>query len=254
MGEFVKRTMMGYKEAPGGHTDPECTHVILTLKEYEGQLQRIARAEQEARSIKYEAEKTLRSVQSDAQRKIQAAEAKAAKAVADLEGELEEERCESSYQRGLNENLLRIARERANADRKLKPKKDHTGYLVVVTGDREYRYRSGKKWNKVMLKETVLQSHYSVDFTEEEARTQIDRELFPEDDDWLIGRIGITGKYSGSYEEMIADNSIKDDFMKRNVLLAGQQRLRANFSSGYWELVFMHTKALGIVPPEMRRR
>lgn len=51
MGEFVKKTMMGYKEAPGGHTDPECTHVILTLKEYEGQLQRIARAEQEARSI-----------------------------------------------------------------------------------------------------------------------------------------------------------------------------------------------------------
>lgn len=65
-----------------------------------------------------------------------------------------------------------------------------------------------------MLKETVLQSHYSVDFTEEEARTQIDRELFPEGGDWLIGRIGITGKYIGSYEEMIGDNSIEDDFKK----------------------------------------
>lgn len=30
------------------------------------------------------------------------------------------------YLAGLNENLLRIARERANADRKLKPKKEHT--------------------------------------------------------------------------------------------------------------------------------
>lgn len=118
--------------------------MILSLKEYEGQLQQIARAEQEAWSIKHEAEKTLRSVRSDAQRKVQEAEAKAAKVVADLEEELEEERCENSYQCGLNENLLRIARERANADRKLKPKKDHTGYLVVVTGDREYCYRSEK--------------------------------------------------------------------------------------------------------------
>lgn len=252
MGEFVKKTLVGYKEAPGGHTDPECTHVILTLKEYEGQLQRIATAEQETRSIKYEAEKTLRSVKSDAQYKIQAAEAKAAKAVADLEGELEEERRESAYQRGLNANLLRIARERANADRKLKPKKEHTGYMVVVTGDREYRYRSGKKWKKVMLKETVLQSHYSVDFTEEEARTQIERELFPKGGDWLISKIGITGRYGGNYEEMIED--IREDFSKQNMLLAGQQRLRANFNSGYWELVFMHTKPLCIVPLEMRVR
>lgn len=254
MGEFVKKTMMGYKEASGGRADPECTHVILTLKEYEDQLQRIAVAEQETRNIKYEAEKTLRSVRSDAQHKIQAAEAKATKAVADLEGKLEEERRESAYQRGLNTNLLRIARERANADRKLKPKKEHAGYMVVVTEDREYRYRSGKKWKLVKLKETVLQSHYSVDFTEEEARTQIGRELFPKSGDWLISRIGITARYGGSYEEMIEDNTISEDFLKRNILLAGQQRLRANFRSGYWELVFMHTKPLDIVPPEMRVR
>ena len=167
MGEFVKKTLVGYKEAPGGRADPECTHVILTLREYEGQLQRIAAAEQEARTTKHEAAKALQSVKSDAQYKIQAVEAAAAKTVADLEEELEEERRESAYQCGLNENLLRIARERANADRKLKPKKE---------------------------------------------------------------------------------------FLERNILLARQQRLRTNFRSGYWELLFMHTKALGIVPSDMRVR
>ena len=118
MGEFVKKTLVGYKEVPGGRSDPECTHVILTLEEYEGQLRRIAAAEREAQSMKHKAEKTLRSVRSDAQQRIQAAEAEAAQKVAELEGELEEERRESDYQRGLNKNLLRIARERANADRK----------------------------------------------------------------------------------------------------------------------------------------
>ena len=38
MGEFVKKTLVGYKEVPGGHSDPECSHVILTLEEYERQL------------------------------------------------------------------------------------------------------------------------------------------------------------------------------------------------------------------------
>ena len=38
---------------------------------------------------------------------------------------------EVSYQKGLNANLLRISRERANADRSLRPKKEHTGYAVV---------------------------------------------------------------------------------------------------------------------------
>lgn len=254
MGEFVKKTLVGYKEAPGGRADPECTHVILTLKEYEGQLQRIAAAEQEARTTKHEAAKALQSVKSDAQYKIQTAEAAAAKTVADLKEELEEERRESAYQCGLNENLLRIARERANADRKLKPKKEHTGYVVVATEEKEYRYRSGRKWRKAKLWETVLQSHYSVDFTEEEARTQIERDLFPKGEAWLIGEIGISGRYGGRYEGLIEDTSVGEDFLKRNILLAGQQRLRANFRSGYWELVFMHTKALGIVPPDMRAR
>lgn len=254
MGEFVKKTLMGYKEAPEGRADPECTHVILTLKEYEKQLRRIVTAEQEARDIRYEAEKTLRSVRSDAQHRIQAVEAEAAKTVADLEEELEEERRESAYQRGLNENLLRIARERANADRKLKPKKEHTGYVVIASEEKEYRYRSGKKWKKAKLWETVLQSHYSVDFTEEDARTQIERELFPKDGTWPISKIGITGRYGGRYEDMFEENSLSEDFLKRNILLARQQRLRTNFRSGYWELLVMHTKALDIVPPEMRVR
>ena len=52
MSEFVKKTMIGYKEVPGGQSDPECTHVILPLKEYDGLLQKISQAEQETRNEK----------------------------------------------------------------------------------------------------------------------------------------------------------------------------------------------------------
>ncbi len=140
MGEFVRKTLVGYKEIPGGRADPECTHVILTMKEYEEQLRRIAAAEQETQATKREAEKAIRSAKSDAQYKIQIAESEAAEIVADLEGELEKERQESAYQRGLNKNLLRIAKERANADRKLKPKKRTYWVLFGISMIYSYNY------------------------------------------------------------------------------------------------------------------
>lgn len=34
MSEFVKKMIVGYKDVPGGSSDPDCTHVILTLNEY----------------------------------------------------------------------------------------------------------------------------------------------------------------------------------------------------------------------------
>ena len=76
--------------------------------------------------------------------------------------------------------------------------------------------------------------------------------MFPKDDVWLIGKIGITGRYGGTYEEMIEDSSVDEEFLKRNILLKGQQRLRANFRSGYWEVICLHTKPLDVVPRYMR--
>ena len=127
MGEFVKKTACGYKPTSGGRADPECTHVILTEGEYDRLLQQISGAEQEVRNTKYDADKEIRRVQIDAQRRIESTECDAAKDIEYLEKALAAEQKESALQRGLNANLLRIARERANADRKLKPKKEHTG-------------------------------------------------------------------------------------------------------------------------------
>ena len=118
--EFVKKTVLGYKEAPGGQSDPECTHVILTLDEYTDMGRKIARAKADADEVRVEAGKQLRKDREDMK-----------KTVDELKQEVEALHQRAEYLDGLNRNLLRIARERANADRKLKPKKRHTGYVVV---------------------------------------------------------------------------------------------------------------------------
>ena len=45
--EFVRKTVLGYKEVPGGQSDAECTHVVLTLDEYDRMVMGRARAESE---------------------------------------------------------------------------------------------------------------------------------------------------------------------------------------------------------------
>ena len=243
---------MGYKELPGGSSDPECTHAILTKKEYEELLRKIATAEQEARNVKYDAEKQIREAQQNARYEAQKAAEEAQKVVDGMKDTLAAETAEKGYQQRLNANLLRISKERANADRKLKPKKEHTGYVVITSEEKEYRYRARGKWSRVKLWETVLQSPYTVDYTEEQARKQIEEDLFPESQDWLISKIGITARYGGSYEGMMDDRTVEDSFIQCNVLLSRQQRFRMNFRAGYWEFIFMHTRPLASVPADMR--
>lgn len=253
MSEFVKKTLVGYKETPGGSFDSECSHVILTKREYDDLLHEIESAKQDALNTKYESDRKIQEERDAAAYRVQQAENTAQQRLDGMQGLLDTAEQETSYQRGLNANLLRIAKERANADRKLKPKKEHTGYVVVSSLEKEHRYQTGnRRWHTVTLWETVLQSPYSVDFTEEQARNQIYRDLFPEDGKWLVGRIGITGLYHGSYEAMVTNDKVDADFKQGNVLLRSLQHLKANFRAGYWEISFMHTQPLEVVPPDMR--
>lgn len=107
--------------------------------------------------------------------------------------------------------------------------------------------------NKVKLWETIIQSPYSVEFAESVVRKQIEDEMFPEGKEWLIAKIGITGKYNGSYEKMRAamEKNPEDSFYRGNVVIARQQRLKRNFRSKYWEVAIVHTKPLGDVPEDL---
>lgn len=255
MSEFVKKTLMGYKEVPGGLSDPECTHVILTAKEYAGLLQKKAQAEQESRDMKYRAEQIIAKERSAALSRIRASENEAQQKAAAMEQTLSDERKARIYQQQLNENLLRISRERANADRNLRPKKEHSGYVVISSTEKTHRYKNGNRnWDVTTLWETVLQIPYSVDFTEEQARGQLTSDLFQDEPlaYSLLEKIGITAVYGKEYAEMIEDKQWCNDPSPFNVML--DWRLRANHRTGYWEVLFLHTKPLGIVPPDMRAR
>ena len=225
---------------------------IIEASEYAGLQQEISNAKQAAKNAEYNADKKIHQIQSEAQSRITDAEKKIANNTAEWEKKLAAEQQESALQRELNANLLRITKERANAERDLKPKKEHIGYVVLTSAEKESRYKDSYGHPRtITLWETAMETPYTVDFEAEQVRGLI-RELTQEDEDgnWPICRIGITENYPGKYANMIQNKEWHEKYKEHNVML--ERWLKANYRSGYWELVFLHTKPLAVVPPDMR--
>lgn len=225
--------------------------MILAREEYEQIVRQKVKAESEAAAAKNNAAAAIERADRDAQRKIREAAEETQEEINRIHQDLSEAESKIKYWQGLNENLLRISKERANADRKLKPKKEHTGYIVVSSTEKEYRYKVDRRhWETVILWETVLQTPYPIDFTEEQAREET-KELI--ENDRLVARIGINMYYDGDYEGLLGNSKWNDpQSEEHNIMFKG--RLRANYRAGYWEVIFSHTKPLGIVPADMRAR
>ena len=146
--------------------DQECSHVIQTKQEYETLLDQRNRAKREKEETERAAAREISRVKQEAAHEADRAAQRVQAQIDDLLQQVERKTAEIADQRALNANLLRISRERANADRGLRPKKIHTGYVVVMSSEKEIRYKTGR--NKLLTAkvwETVLQSPYSVDFT-----------------------------------------------------------------------------------------
>lgn len=244
MAQAVYRGMLGWSEADERHPG---THIILTNEEYE----KITKERDEAIRDKVATGQAYRveidGIKQDAEEERQEAKQKAEAQYNELKGMLAYAEAEKEYQTNLNTNLIRICKERANADRKLKPKKEHTGYVVISSQEKEIRYKKDKNLFTDVVWETVLQSPYSIEFTEEDVRKLIFDELLTQEGGWKLAEIGITSRYLISYDELVQNlgNKIKEQNRAFN------QRLRANYKAGYWEYIILHTLPLGPVPKNM---
>jgi len=247
MADSVYRSMTGWRLEDARHPG---THRLLTNQEYVNLLDGKNRAVQDREAMKETAENAVAEERLRADKAIRKAEEKAMERLEEITRKLRAAEDECQYLSHLNGNLLRISRERANADRKLRPKKEHSGYTVIFSQEREIKYSLGKTPATGKIWETVIQSPYSVDFTEEQARRQIYGELLTGEGGWTLGRIGIDGRHFTSFDRLAASGAYVDGRYGTNVAFEGN--LRANYRAGYWEYIVKHTRPLDTVPREMR--
>ena len=242
--------MVGYKEVTGGGSDPECTHVILTLDEYEELHQRIRAAINDGKRAKDEAAQAAATSASNAEKAVKKIQDEATQKIEQMQKRLIVEQEAKIYQMGLNQRLLDISRERSNKDRNIRPKKVRSGYVVLSSRQKKYRYKENRRdWGEVYLWETVIQTPYVVAFTAEQAMTET-QELFARDEQghWLIGRLGIAGEYGGKYEDMLDDPRCAA-WKDYNIIV--EKIFNANVKVGYWEIIITHTKPLDNIGTEL---
>ena len=54
------------------------------------------------------------------------------------------------------------------------------------------------------------------------------------------------------YGDLLNDQNVDEEFVKHNVALMEYRSFRANYRAGYWEVILVHTRPLGVVPKDMR--
>lgn len=260
MAEYAKKTVTGYKIFPCGAFDEDATHIILSKEEYEPLIWANQNLNQELWNAKHQNEELISKMNERTQALNQAlreADAKTeewveyAKEIEDSLGtanaRLIDMQEELANQKRLNENLLRISKERANSDRGLIPKKEHTGFAVISSTERKQRYTSEGSYQKVVvIWETIIQTPYTSDLTEEDIRKLIQQE----ETFCLLQKLGITEDFSEDYEKMSLGVIMRKCKDLGNVLL--EWTLRVNYKRGYWELRILHAQPIGVVPKEMR--
>lgn len=172
--------------------------------------------------------------------------------IEDLKQQIDSLKNDVNYYRKLNNNLIRICKERANSARNLKPKKQHTGYVVISSQEKEVYVYYKNNQNKVIVWETVLQSPYSIEFHASQARRQTKEELFrTEEHEGLLEKIGIKlAVFDGwDLDKIVAQEGI--DVLKKHSF-AFSFKVRANYRAGFWEAIILHSLPLKVVPQDMQ--
>ncbi len=157
----------------------------------------------------------------------------------------------------LNEDLLRIHREKANQERGIRPKKSKSGYKVIREEEKQYVFMARALDSfapcGMSFWETLITTPFSKDINHEAAKQQIE--------DFLLGDKTSSGRLFKCGLEEIRYVVNSDDIWKYtafeeqspdpeqrvwlrasvNVLMGMRYQI---FKSGYWEVTIKHTLPL----------
>lgn len=124
----------------------------------------------------------------------------------------------------LNRNLLRINKERSNAERHLRPKKQLSGYVLLQSQERTQRIKVDGKYKSVNVWEAIIQTPYTNDMNSNHVRDLFVSGLCSLD---VMKELGVTSINICDIGEVV-ENESKGIY---------GLRLKNNYKSGYWELI-----------------
>lgn len=239
--ERVIKTFTGYSKE---RENKPATHVILELDEYEKLINQVISANNEMKKAKLDIEE----YKNKANKIIELENQKYQKRIQSIKDDFENSREEINRLNNLNSNLLRICKERANSKRKLKPKKNHSGYLILETKE----YNNIFRWNGPKLVtesfpcwKTTIQSPYDCSISYE----IINKNIYADLVNFIGANLGLKYVYFDvsklKKKELVEVWNNSDNFIFKT-------SYKANNKSGFWEIEYL-TKLSVNMPKEMIR-
>ncbi len=245
------KAMVGWSEYRTGDEKHEPTHKLLSNEDWEQIMNYLETLKSKIKTRDQhlkDKDVEIENIHKEHKEEMANIEKKASENIARIQGEVER-------QKELNQNLLRICRERSNASRGLQPKKRHNGYMFVskISQIKVVKERTKKDGNVYGTAWTAtLESPYDVTIPLGQIKDRINSDLF--DINGLFDQMNIlffviedeegekriwTGEYIDVTEKMKEEN-------KRNILY--DIKFIGNPKSKLWEVKFFTTSEIEPLP------
>lgn len=240
----------GYDVATTPQEEMAATHVVLTDDEYSKLRQQISMLQKKLDQTTRDHEDTVRAMETRYRNMTDGLEAEKKTLIEQTKALVVRAKAaetEAEKSKDLNTNLLRIARERANAARGLKPKRKRSGYVAigkivqgkVPCGTQGSVTQYSDKWT------VTLQTPYSITLPYKLVRELIEGDLTGEDGPDLLNQMGILPikdndrLWKGNYIMAVLKAKGKEFLDKDSYLF--DFGYAANPQTKYWEIRLVTT-------------
>lgn len=266
MPQYMKKGGFGRMvTADGGATDPELFEVRYTANEYKNQMKEIAELKRQLQDEQASHKRDVEAIKTKAVQYKKNADLEAEKRINQAREALEaanEQRNDAeialSREIRMNDNLLRIAKERANAKRGMQPKKQRSGYRFVGKVMQTKTISGHDKAEGAIYTDVwsaTIETPYNATIPIQEIMPVIFRDLDGGNTGILID-LGITRwvyensveLWKGTYSQAM-ENAKKFHYENRNILF--DYKMMANPKSGFWEIQITTTKPIPVIPDLM---
>lgn len=235
MAERMYRNVTGWHPEDNKH---DATHVFLTTQEYASLNATIKHLKSENAELSQKHRNELLSIKQEAEAYKNKLAQEAAAKIGEAQKRADAMEKEANRQKQLNENLLRISKERANAKRGLQPKRKHSGYRFVgkIRQIRVVKSREkGKATTYALVWTATIETPYAATIPIETITDKVASELAEMLGKISIGVLVMTNDekimWRGSYTEAV---KTCNEQKLRDVVF--DHKYMANAKSGFWEI------------------
>ena len=241
--EKAYKGMIGdYTVIKDGDDKHEATHIVLTVKEFskiENKIEKLQAGLDNAQKQRHQAEDNIERIKREAVNVIEKERKNMAEKIQQVEAD-------KVYAENERVQLLEIMKNRANAKRGIKPKKQHDGYVVLRSEQYEFGYPISRSERQThTLWRTTIETPIDIGIHAPEAQKLINEAFLHKFGGRLgFSKVAITG---GGLADSIKSVN-KDDWIKSLYLL--DIKYRQNTKSGLWEVTYIHNLAI-FIPEDM---